>query len=209
MAQIQAIEENTLTYYKGIARLLDGRFIETDEIAWFITERRSLYRFNGVVRTATRPETLGGLTDPILETFLSKRLPFFWADFPDGGTPGLGDYLNSLKRVSELEVDLVLPGHEHLFTDLKRRVAQITRHHEKRNSTILKALDTRPRSAYQIARKVVWGGAASAEDWNRLGSWDRRMAVLESLAHLEAMRAVGRVSRVIESDMIYYLRGST
>lgn len=95
MAQIQAIEENTLTYYKGIARLLDGRFIETDEIAWFITERRSLYRFNGVVRTATRPETLGGLTDPILETFLSKRLPFFWADFPDGGTPGLGDYLNS------------------------------------------------------------------------------------------------------------------
>ena len=47
MNQIQAIEENALTYYKGIARLLNGDFIETDEIAWFTTGRRSLYRFNG------------------------------------------------------------------------------------------------------------------------------------------------------------------
>ena len=95
MNPIQAVEENALTYYKGIARLLDGDFIETDEIAWFTTGRRSLYRFNGVVRTMTHPERLGELTDPIIETFLSKRLPFFWADFPDDGTPGLGDYLNS------------------------------------------------------------------------------------------------------------------
>lgn len=95
MNQIQAIEENALTYYKGIARLLDGDFIETDEIAWFTTGRQSLYRFNGVVRTATHPENLGRLADPILETFISKRLPFFWVNFPDGGTPRLGDYLNS------------------------------------------------------------------------------------------------------------------
>lgn len=95
MTDIQAIEENAIAYYKGIARLLNGDFTETDEIAWFTTEQQSLYRFNGVVRTATRPETLGELADPILETFISKRLPFFWADFPDGGTPGLGEFLNS------------------------------------------------------------------------------------------------------------------
>ena len=95
MNQIQAVEENALTYYKGIARLLDGRFTETDGIAWFTTERRSLYRFNGVVRTATRAEDLSRIADPILESFLSKRLPFFWVDFPDGGTPGLGEYLSS------------------------------------------------------------------------------------------------------------------
>ena len=89
------VEENALAYYKGIARLLGGHFFESNEFAWFTTGRQSLYRFNGVVRTATRPEKLGGLADPILETFLSKRLPFFWVDFPDGGTPGLGDYLNS------------------------------------------------------------------------------------------------------------------
>jgi GNAT superfamily N-acetyltransferase len=97
MNQIKAIEENALTYYKGIARLLNGRFIENDEVAWFITERQSLYRFNGVGRTATRTENLSGLVDPILETFLSNGLPFFWVDWQDIGTPGLREYLNSKK----------------------------------------------------------------------------------------------------------------
>ncbi len=91
MTQVQAIEENALTYYKSIARVLGGDFFESNEFAWFTTGRRCLYRFNGVVRTVTRPEKLDGLADPILETFISQRLPFFWADFPDDGTPGLGD----------------------------------------------------------------------------------------------------------------------
>ena len=95
IAQIQAVEENAITYYKGIARLLDGSFVENDEVAWFCTGRRSLYRFNGVVRTATRTQNLSSLVDPILEIFLSKNLPFFWADLPDIGTVELSDYLNS------------------------------------------------------------------------------------------------------------------
>ena len=95
MNTISLVEENALTYYKGIARLLDGHFTETDGITWFATERRSLYRFNGVVRTATRAEDLSRIADSILESFISKRLPFFWVDFPDGGTLGLGEYLNS------------------------------------------------------------------------------------------------------------------
>lgn len=95
MNQIQAIEENALTYYKGIARLLNGDFIETDEIAWFTTGRQSLYRFNGVLRTTTRAEKLGKIADPIFDAFLLQRLPFFWTDWRDGGTSGVGDYLNS------------------------------------------------------------------------------------------------------------------
>lgn len=95
MNQIQTVIENALTYYRGLARLLDGWFIENDEVAWFWTDRRSLYRFNGVVRTTTRTEKLGELAEPILETFLSKNLPFFWVDLPEVGTAGLGDYLSS------------------------------------------------------------------------------------------------------------------
>ncbi len=95
MNHIQLIEDNVLTYYTALARLLNGDFIETDEIAWFTTGRRSLYRFNGVVSTKIRAGNLSKVIDPILETFLSKNLPFFWADWSDAGTPGLGDYLSS------------------------------------------------------------------------------------------------------------------
>lgn len=95
MAHIQAIEENALTYYKGIARLLEGRFIENDELVWFTTGRQSLYRFNGVLRAPTRAEDFSELADPILDTFISQRLPFFLVIWQDGSAPGLGDYLNS------------------------------------------------------------------------------------------------------------------
>ena len=95
MNTISLVEENALTYYKGIARLLGGHFTETEEIAWFTTGRQSLYRFNGVLRTATRAENLSRLADPIFETLLSKKLPFFWVDWQDNSAPGLEEFLKS------------------------------------------------------------------------------------------------------------------
>ena len=50
---IQIIEDNIFANYKGVARLLEGQFIEDDEVAWYNTGRRSYFRFNGVVRTVT------------------------------------------------------------------------------------------------------------------------------------------------------------
>lgn len=94
--QIPAIEDNILTYYRGIARHLDGRFIENEQVAWFTTGRRSLLRFNAVLRTvAASPDALRRVADPILDTFLAQKLPFFWVDWPPGGAPGLADYLNA------------------------------------------------------------------------------------------------------------------
>lgn len=97
MNHIEQIEDNALTYYKAIARLLNGDFIETDEVAWFTTGRQSLYRFNGVVGTKIRSGDLSKVIDPILETFLSQDIPFFWADWSEAGTPGLAAYLSSRK----------------------------------------------------------------------------------------------------------------
>jgi GNAT superfamily N-acetyltransferase len=96
MTEVPVFEENALTYYKGVARLLGGQYIEDEQVVWFKTGRRSLGRFNGVLRTViSRAEDLGKVVDPILEVFLSQNLPFFWADWKIVGAPGLGDYLTS------------------------------------------------------------------------------------------------------------------
>jgi ribosomal protein S18 acetylase RimI-like enzyme len=94
--QTAAIEDNILTYYRGIAHHLGGRFIAGEQVAWFTTGRRSLLRFNAVLRTvAGSPEELRRVADPILDAFLAQKLPFFWVDWPPGGARGLADYLNA------------------------------------------------------------------------------------------------------------------
>lgn len=90
------IEENVSAYYRSITDSLDGQFFEQEQIAWFTSGRRSLMRFNGVLRFHAPAQELHKIAKPVLEHFLINDLPFFWADYPPGTTPGLGQYLSSL-----------------------------------------------------------------------------------------------------------------
>jgi hypothetical protein len=40
--------------------------------------------------------------------------------------------------------------------------------------------------------------------WDKLGLWDKRIAILETLSHLEAMRARGKLDKFTKDDIIYY-----
>lgn len=98
------IDDNVITYYKGLAHSLGDTFIENDEIAWFYTGRRSILRFNGVLKISTTKKPLATIGDPVLDHFRSQGLPFFWADYPPGSAHGLGEYLISH------DIPLVLNG---------------------------------------------------------------------------------------------------
>src|SRR3989440_5934601 len=65
----------------------------------------------------------------------------------------LGDYLDSLEKVSTLPASIVLPGHGEPFKDLTGRVAEIIEHHEQREKEILTLLDVRPHHAYELAEQ--------------------------------------------------------
>lgn len=119
-ALIQIIEENIFANYKGLTQLLEGRFNENEETAWYNTGFKSHFRFNGVVRTKTRTEALSRVVDPVLNEFLSQELPFFWVDWQDAGTPGLGDYLKS-KDINFIYV----PQTPAMFCELKKLPEQI------------------------------------------------------------------------------------
>lgn len=61
-------------------------------------------------------------------------------------------------------------------------------------------------TAYQVCLEMSWlkdihpGGVPGRE----LSPWDLRLAMLEALAHLEAMRAEGRVERIQENEFFVY-----
>ncbi len=119
------------------------------------------------------------------------------------GNP-LGDFLNSLNMVKQLDVNLVLPAHEHLFYDLPARIDEIIQHHQQRNSEILETIKSEPKTAYQISTVITWMPSLGGVSFQDLAPWDKRMAVSETLAHLEAMRVDGRVDKSPRDNIIYY-----
>jgi glyoxylase-like metal-dependent hydrolase (beta-lactamase superfamily II) len=123
---------------------------------------------------------------------------------PLSNTNPLADFINSLNEVKQLAVNLVLPAHEHIYTDLPKRVEEIILHHELRNLEILEAMKTESKTAYQISTQVTWMPTLGGVSFQDLAPWDRRMAVSETLAHLEAMRVDSRISQVNRDNIIYY-----
>ena len=123
---------------------------------------------------------------------------------PQSGTNPLGDYLDSLERLKTLEVEMVLPGHEQPFTEFKDRAESITRHHSLRNTEILGALGSESKTAFQLSTEITWLHDVNGVGWHRLDSWNKRVAILETLAHLEAMRVKGELERFNKDDIRYY-----
>ena len=116
----------------------------------------------------------------------------------------LGDFLNSLNMVKQLDVHLVLPAHEHIFADLQKRVEEIIQHHQLRNLEILAAMKTEPKTAYQISTEITWMPGFGGVRFQNLAPGDKRMAVTETLAHLEAMRVDEKVAQLHRDSIISY-----
>jgi glyoxylase-like metal-dependent hydrolase (beta-lactamase superfamily II) len=123
---------------------------------------------------------------------------------PQSGSNPLDDYLDSLNGLKKLEVDLVLPGHEQPFTEFRERIEGITLHHRMRNAEIMGALGYESKTAFQLATEITWLHDVNGVGWQKLGSWDRRIAILETAAHLEAMRAKGELEKFNRDDVRYY-----
>ncbi len=125
---------------------------------------------------------------------------------PQSTTNPLGDFLNSLNVVKQLDVNLVLPAHEHIFPGLQTRVEEIIQHHKHRNSEILETIKAEPKTAYQISAAITWMPQLGGVRFQDLAPWNKRAAVSETLAHLEAMRVDGRVDKSTGDSIIYYQR---
>jgi glyoxylase-like metal-dependent hydrolase (beta-lactamase superfamily II) len=116
----------------------------------------------------------------------------------------LVDYLESLEKVNRLDVETVLPAHEFIFTDLQSRVAALLAHHRQRNEEIMATLAKSPKTAYQISEDITWMPETGGVKFHNLHYWNQRMAVSETLAHLQALRTFGKVVRFGRDGVVYY-----
>jgi glyoxylase-like metal-dependent hydrolase (beta-lactamase superfamily II) len=116
-------------------------------------------------------------------------------DFRRGDDDPLGDFLNSLQRVEELEPDVVLPGHGRPFEDGGERARVVARHHDRRLGAILQVIRHQPATAETITEAIF--GAD-------LLDFAHRLAIGEALAHLAYLRRRGEIERIEVDDKYMY-----
>jgi glyoxylase-like metal-dependent hydrolase (beta-lactamase superfamily II) len=100
-------------------------------------------------------------------------------------TDMLAQYLESLARLEDFDVDLVIPSHGRAFRGHRERIQETARHHESRCGEILKHVAIEPQTAETLVRLM----------WPRgLAPFHHHFAVFEILAHLEYLERRGRLT---------------
>ena len=95
------------------------------------------------------------------------------------GFDALGDYLDSLRAIAELDVDLVLPSHGRPFHGSRAWIARAIETHQRRCGQLEEALARSPATPFELTR-VLWP--------RPLPPFHLRFAIFETLAHLEHLR---------------------
>jgi glyoxylase-like metal-dependent hydrolase (beta-lactamase superfamily II) len=127
------------------------------------------------------------------------------ASWSEGDDP-LEDYLQSLAKVSALDVELCLPGHRSLIHGFKERIRELETHHFDRANEVIDILQEGDKSAYETAALMTW--SIRAKSWQDFPVMQRWFATGEAIAHLHYVEGKGLVSRAeADGEVVYHAEG--
>lgn len=125
-----------------------------------------------------------------------------WQGVPDS----LGQYLESLDKIYDMEITLVLPGHRQLIHNCRQRIDELKRHHRNRLDEILAILRGGEMDAYQVAARMTWD--LSYDSWEQFPSAQKWFATGEAASHLEHLAELKKIQRIKRGEY-YTFRLST
>ena len=114
---------------------------------------------------------------------------------PQSTPDPLHEYLMSLERLAAYEPRKILPAHGRPFTDAASRVAALAAHHRRRLDQILEIVSAGELSAWQVALEL-WGP--------RENLYEKRLALQEGLAHLQALAVEGRLEKLVSPSAVLW-----
>jgi glyoxylase-like metal-dependent hydrolase (beta-lactamase superfamily II) len=124
---------------------------------------------------------------------------------PLSGDNPLKDYIDSLKLLRELKLELALPAHEHIFTQVEKRIEELFWHHEERKREIMRVLFRGEKTLCEVASRISWLWDGRTISYSDLTPMDKMMALGETLAHLEFLRDEGRLEMIAtDNSHCYY-----
>lgn len=114
----------------------------------------------------------------------------------------LSDYLASLDKVYDLDVQLVLPGHRSLFTDCRARIDELKHHHQIRADEVLAILSEGSKHAYGVASRMTWD--IECDSWDEFPVSQKWFATGEAIAHLRYLEGKGAVRRDASGEVVFF-----
>jgi glyoxylase-like metal-dependent hydrolase (beta-lactamase superfamily II) len=126
---------------------------------------------------------------------------------PQSGNNPLSAYLSSLRAMIDLPVNFAFPGHGPAFSGIRQIMESLIRHHEERNQAILKALQENMKSGYQVATELLWMDSVNPVNFENLNLFDQRLALTETLAHIDYLLNEGDVQKFEQEGTITYFAG--
>lgn len=108
----------------------------------------------------------------------------------------LQEFMNSLRKVRDLDVDLILPGHGKPFTGIAERVDYLIQHHKDRLEELYSLVAEGHTSIIDIARNASW----RYPDWDNWTLDQKFYSLGETFAHLIYLVNEGRVTLTITQN---------
>jgi len=115
-------------------------------------------------------------------------------------TSGVSDYINSLRRVLQLEVSEIFPAHERRIKNPEKRIHELLEHCKSRAEEVYDAVNSGKAMVEEIAAEISWscGSYRNFDDFNRF------MAVCETLAFAHYLKELGRIKETPKDGKIFF-----
>ena len=112
----------------------------------------------------------------------------------------LRDYLDSLKKVEQLDVETLLTAHGTPVPNMYDRIHELYQHHNARLAEVLRILGNTWKTAYTVARDMTW--EIDCKNWDEFPGPQKWFATGEAISHLQYLFFTGQADRE-EQDGVY------
>lgn len=119
---------------------------------------------------------------------------------PQSTPDPLHDYIEGLTRLARYSSSQVLPAHGRPFTGIAARVEALIKHHQRRMDQVMEIVSNRELTGWQVALEL-WGP--------RRQLYEKRLALQEGLAHLQALAVAGDVEKRVTPETVSWRRLSS
>jgi len=114
----------------------------------------------------------------------------------------LKEYLESLDKVYQLDIELVLPGHGEVFRNPKERIQELKDHHQKRLDEIIAIFKKGKMNAFQVASQMTWD--ITYDSWDLFPVSQKWFATGEAISHLKYLEEKGVIRKEMRQQKIIY-----